>query len=66
VLGGYPLLATALPRGLAAPFELFDRGCHSADRPHLSQTGRSPSTSGLTGQSGGGDECCSAAMIKFG
>ena len=29
--------AAPLPRGLAALLELFDRGCHSADRPHLGQ-----------------------------
>ena len=39
MLGRDPFLAAAKPRQLAASFELFDRGCHSADRPHLSPTG---------------------------
>ena len=49
---------------LAPLFELFDRGCHSADRPHLSQAAR-PSTRAFVGSIGRTGVCCSCTTAEF-
>jgi len=52
VLRRNALLAAAHPGRLAALFELFDRRCHPAIRPHLRLV-EAPSTRTSSGQSGG-------------